>query len=103
MQCHHPTRWILAMLAAAAAPGVSLLIALSSFGLVSQQCCASVVQPRAPDVLETLCRDSAAAGRGVTSHPTLALCLPDKEKGRGQLLLSTKLPICSKARETVTR
>lgn len=103
MQCHHPTGWILAMLAAAAAPGVSLLIALSSFGLESQQCCAAVVQPRVPALLETLYGDSAAAGRGVTPHPTLALCLPDKEKGRGQPLLSAKLPVCSKARETVTR
>lgn len=35
-------------------------------------------------------------------HPTLASCLPDKEKGRGQPLLSAKLPACSKARETLT-
>lgn len=32
-------------------------------------------------------------------HPTLALWLSNKEKGRGQPLLSAKLPVCSKARE----
>lgn len=63
-----PLPWLLAVLAAGAAPRILLLIAWGSFGLTLHHCCAAVAQPPSQSPLETLCRGAATGQETISPH-----------------------------------